>query len=388
MNTVPSTVPGRLRGELARFLLVGLTSAAIDFAVYRGLLALALDVQAAKGAGYVAGAVFGYFANRAFTFRLGAGVHGGELVRFVAVYLFALLANVVVNASALALLGRSEVTIAAAFVCATAVSATLNFLGMKLFVFGTSAPTTGASAFRTAPAELRLSLVIPCYNEARNLPLLVQRLRDTFVRDDIEVILVDNGSTDDSAQVLRDLLAGQTRIRSVRVEHNQGYGFGILTGLRAARGAVLGWTHADMQTDPVDALRGLELFDATPDGALFVKGRRYGRPAADVAFTVGMSVFETALLQRPMWDINAQPTLFPREFFQHWQHPPHDFALDLYAYYQATRCGLQVRRFPVRFGERAHGTSHWNVNWRAKARFIKRTVDFSLRLRQGLQEPA
>lgn len=390
MSTAPSTAPGKLRGELARFLLVGLTAVAIDFVVYRGLLALALDVRTAKGAGYVAGAVFAYFANRAFTFRLGAGVHGGELARFIAVYLFALLANVAVNASVLALLGRSEATIAAAFVCATAVSATLNFLGMKLFVFGASAPTTTASAFRTAPddAELRLSLVIPCYNEARNLPLLVQRLRDTFVRDDVEVILVDNGSTDDSAAVLRDLLAGQTRIRSVRVEHNQGYGFGILTGLRAARGAVLGWTHADMQTDPVDALRGLDLFDTTPDGALFVKGRRYGRPAADVAFTVGMSVFETALLRRPMWDINAQPTLFPREFFQRWQHPPHDFALDLYAYYQAARCDLRVRRFPVRFGERAHGTSHWNVNWRAKTRFIKRTVDFSLRLRQDLQEPA
>lgn len=390
MNTAPSTVPGRLRGELARFLLVGLTATTIDFAVYRGLLALALDVQAAKGTGYVAGAVFAYFANRAFTFRRGVGVHGGELVRFVAVYLFALLANVAANASVLALLGRSEMTIATAFVCATAVSAVLNFLGMKLFVFGTPMHASAPDMFRNASAgaDLRLSLVIPCYNEARNLPLLVQRLRDTFVRDDVEVILVDNGSTDDSAEVLRDLLAGQTRIRSVRVEQNQGYGFGILTGLRAARGVVLGWTHADMQTDPVDALRGLELFNAAPDAALFVKGRRYGRPAADVLFTVGMSVFETALLRRPMWDINAQPTLFPREFFQRWQDPPHDFALDLYAYYQAARCCLVVQRFPVRFGERAHGTSHWNVNWRAKARFIKRTVDFSLRLRQDLQEPA
>jgi putative flippase GtrA len=383
-------VPGKLRGEFARFLLVGLTAAAIDFAVYRGLLALALDVQVAKGTGYVAGAVFAYFANRAFTFRLGVGVHGGELARFVAVYLFALVANVLTNALVLALLGRNEATIAAAFVCATGVSAALNFIGMKLFVFGAPAHADAAATYRTksASADLRLSLVIPCYNEARNLPLLVQRLRDTFVGDDVEVILVDNGSTDDSAAVLLELLAGQTRIRSVRVEQNQGYGFGILAGLRAARGTLLGWTHADMQTDPADALRGLELFEAAPDTALFVKGRRYGRPAADVVFTVGMSLFETALLQRPLWDINAQPTLFPREFFQRWQDPPHDFALDLYAYYQAVRCGLRVRRFPVRFGERAHGTSHWNVNWRAKVRFIKRTVDFSLRLRQDLQEPA
>jgi polyisoprenyl-phosphate glycosyltransferase len=232
---------------------------------------------------------------------------------------------------------------------------------------------------------MRLSLVIPCYNEARNLPLLVARLRETFVRDDVEAILVDNGSTDDSPAVLAELLHGSPRLRSVRVENNQGYGFGILAGLAAARGDVIGWTHADMQTDPADALRALAMFETDADQKhLFVKGRRYGRPLADVAFTVGMSAFETLLMRRRMWDINAQPTLFPREFFASWREPPHDFSLDLYAYYQALHRGLRIRRFTVRFGERAHGSSHWNVNWRAKARFIRRTVDFSLRLRKDL----
>ena len=231
----------------------------------------------------------------------------------------------------------------------------------------------------------RLSLVIPCYNEAKNLPLLVARLRETFVRDDVEAILVDNGSTDDSPEVLRTLLRDTPRIRSVRVEKNQGYGFGILSGLRAARGEVIGWTHADMQTDPADALRGLALFEqsATPQ-RLLVKGRRSGRPFADVVFTTGMSVFETLLMRRRMVDINAQPTLFPRAFFETWRSPPHDFSLDLYAYYRALHHGLTVQRFPVVFGERAHGSSHWNVNWRAKARFIRRTVDYSLRLRREL----
>jgi glycosyltransferase involved in cell wall biosynthesis len=233
----------------------------------------------------------------------------------------------------------------------------------------------------------RFSLVIPCYNEAENLPLLVARLRETFRRDDVEVVLVDNGSTDRTPAVLDRLLAGQELIRSVRVAQNQGYGYGIVSGLRAARGNILGWTHADMQTDPADALRGLEAF-GEPGGPLFVKGRRHGRPLADVLFTVGMSVFETLLLRRRLWDINAQPTLFPREFFERWQDPPNDFALDLYAYYQAVRRGMDVRRFPVHFGERAHGSSHWNVNWRAKVRFIKRTVDFSFRLRKGLQDLA
>lgn len=231
---------------------------------------------------------------------------------------------------------------------------------------------------------MKFSLVIPCYNEAANLPLLLERCKEVTCQPDIEVVLVDNGSTDNSPQVLRELLSQYPGCRSVRVEKNQGYGFGILSGLKAAKGDILGWTHADMQTDPQDALKGLELFDCHGPN-IFVKGRRSGRPLGDVAFTVGMSMFETMLLGKPMWDINAQPTLFSRAFFETWHEPPHDFSLDLYAYYQARRAGLAVHRFPVLFGERAHGVSHWNVNWAAKRKFIRRTVDFSLQLRKSLK---
>lgn len=231
---------------------------------------------------------------------------------------------------------------------------------------------------------MKFSLVIPCYNEAANLPLLLERCREVAALPEHEVILVDNGSTDDSAAVLERLLPSYPGCRSVRVEVNRGYGHGILAGLGAARGALLGWTHADMQTDPQDALAAVALFEIH-GSALFVKGRRHGRPLADVAFTVGMSIFETLLLRQRLWDINAQPTVFTRAFYQSWSNPPDDFSLDLYAYYQARRAGLEVKRIPVVFGERAHGVSHWNVNWAAKRKFIRRTLDYSLQLKQRLE---
>src|SRR5690349_10242347 len=156
---------------------------------------------------------------------------------------------------------------------------------------------------------MKFSLVIPCYNEAANIPPLLERCAKLATTPGVEVVLVDNGSTDNSPALLREVLPRYPGCRSVRVERNRGYGFGILSGLAAASGDVLGWTHADLQTDPQDALRGLELFDRLGAG-IFVKGRRFGRPLADVAFTVGMSAFETVLLGKPLWDINAQPTLF------------------------------------------------------------------------------
>lgn len=230
---------------------------------------------------------------------------------------------------------------------------------------------------------MKFSLVIPCYNEAENLQLLLERCKELVVRSDVEVILVDNGSTDNTLEVLQNLLPKYPGCRSIRVEKNQGYGFGIISGLRAAEGQILAWTHADMQTDPQDALCGLDLFDKQGEN-IFVKGRRFGRPFIDVVFTVGMSIFETVLLSKPMWDINAQPTMFTRKFFDAWSSPPDDFSLDLYAYYQAQTQGLRICRFPVKFGKRAHGISHWNVNWAAKWKFIRRTVDFSIQLKKKI----
>ena len=229
----------------------------------------------------------------------------------------------------------------------------------------------------------KFSLVIPCYNEADNLPMLVSRCEAALGDTDGEVILVDNGSSDRTADYLAQRLANQSRIRTVRVAVNRGYGFGILAGLRTAHGEILCWTHADLQTDPRDVLQGLALFDQHGPN-IFVKGRRRGRPVADVLFTVGMSVFETVLLRRPLWDINAQPTMFSKCFFETWQTPPHDFSLDLYAYCQARQAGLVIQRFPVHFGARVHGVSHWNINWRSKAKFIRRTLAYSFELKKKL----
>lgn len=228
---------------------------------------------------------------------------------------------------------------------------------------------------------MRFSLIIPCYNEADNLPLLLERCKTVALHPDAEVVLVDNGSTDNTAKVLNNLLPKYAGIRSIRIENNQGYGFGILSGLEAAEGEILGWTHADLQTDPHDMLVGLEIFKEHGN-EIFVKGRRYNRPFIDLIFTFGMSVFETALFLRPMWDINAQPTMFSRTFFGSWDTPPHDFSLDLYAYHRAKYCRLSVHRFPVTFKNRVYGVSHWNINWASKLKFIRRTVLFSLELKK------
>ena len=233
----------------------------------------------------------------------------------------------------------------------------------------------------SGPKKIRYSLIIPCYNEGAGLSHLVSACEEAGFPDNVEVILVDNGSTDDTESILADLLNANSQIRAVHLEENAGYGGGILFGLRQARGDVLGWSHADLQADPADFKEGLKLYESSATES-YVKGQRYGRPVADVFFTACMSVFETLLLRHVFWDINAQPNVFSRRFFEDWKNPPTDFSLDLYVYFRAKRTGLIIKRFPVFFGERKFGLSHWNIDWGSKLRFICRTIRFSLNLKK------
>lgn len=229
------------------------------------------------------------------------------------------------------------------------------------------------------------SIVIPCYNEQKNIPILVDRLLEVVQRPDVEVLFVNNGSTDGSAEILETQSARAPFTRVVTVENNQGYGFGILAGLKECRGQYLGWTHADIQADPQDVITAIELIEqATEKESLYLKGQRYGRPVFDQLFTVGMSFFETLYLKTLLWDINAQPNLFHRSFYKSWNNPPTDFSLDLYALYMAKKQKQTLIRFPVAFPERQHGQSSWNTSFSAKWKFIKRTLDFSTKLKNEL----
>lgn len=233
---------------------------------------------------------------------------------------------------------------------------------------------------------MKLSIIVPCYNESKNIPLILEKFASVIKRDDIEVLLVNNGSKDNSQEILDMLIPKYSFARVVIVKENQGYGFGITSGLNEAKGEFIGYTHADMQTDPADPIKALEIIEkqANPKNC-YIKGDRKGRPLFDQFFTMGMSLFETLYLGTKLWDINAQPNIFHRSFFDSVKNScPKDFSLDLYLLYMAKKKGLNVIRFDVIFPERLHGESSWNTGLASKWKFIKRTIDFSVKLKKEL----
>ncbi len=233
---------------------------------------------------------------------------------------------------------------------------------------------------------INLSLIIPCYNEEKNIPLIASRVASVHISG-MELVLVDNGSTDGTQKVLAEILPKYSFIRTVRVEKNRGYGYGIVQGLRNARGTFIGWTHADMQTDPADIVRAFELIQKQRDPEqCFLKGRRQGRPFSDIFFTSAMAFVASMALQTVLVDIAAQPKLFHRKFFESLKTFPDDFSLDLFFYAQAKKMGLKILTIPVVVQKRIHGVSHWNTSIKARWKLIKRTFLYILALRKIMRE--
>ena len=106
-----------------------------------------------------------------------------------------------------------------------------------------------------------LSLIIPCYNEAESIPYTLPNLCAAFAKAGrrLEIVAVDNGSEDNTAELLRALAAKGEPVTLVTVSVNQGYGFGLLAGIPHARGAWIGFIPADGQVDAEDVVR---LFEA------------------------------------------------------------------------------------------------------------------------------
>jgi glycosyltransferase involved in cell wall biosynthesis len=228
-------------------------------------------------------------------------------------------------------------------------------------------------------------IVIPCFNEAKNLTRLVSECEKVTKLSEFQLrfILVNNGSTDESDKIFLELLAGINFIKYVSLTHNRGYGGGILAGLEQATAPISGWTHADLQTPLADCLTGVRCIQ---NGEDFAKGRRIGRKSGDKLFSLGMGLFESILFKRRLFEINAQPTIFRSELIKKWKKPPSDFSLDLYALVMVSKGGSKIARFPVKFLPRQFGESKWNLGFRSRVKFMRRTLSYSFVLRRAINE--
>jgi len=120
-----------------------------------------------------------------------------------------------------------------------------------------------------------LSCVFPAYNEAENVGPLLEEASEALakVATSYEIVVVDDGSTDDTAEIVRRFAIDHPQVRLVSHPTNLGYGHAVRTGLSATRGDAVLFTDGDRQFKVSDVPLLLDAFE----GADLVVGRRIKR---------------------------------------------------------------------------------------------------------------
>ena len=123
---------------------------------------------------------------------------------------------------------------------------------------------------------MKLSIITPIYNEEETIRPLVEKISDVCEREkyDFEIILVDDGSTDLSAEVMKEMSEDDPRVKAVHFQRNFGQAAAMSAGFDYATGDLIVTIDADLQNDPKDIPRLIAKMD---EGYDIVSGWRKGR---------------------------------------------------------------------------------------------------------------
>jgi glycosyltransferase involved in cell wall biosynthesis len=212
-----------------------------------------------------------------------------------------------------------------------------------------------------------LSVVVPAYNEAARIPSTLRQVVAYLERrgDPYELLIVDDGSTDETAQVVEEICREAPCARLLRHPRNLGKGFAVRNGMLEARGEYLLFTDADLSSPITEADRLLEPLESGYD---VVFGSRALKPEwvfprqPWLRQTAGktFNLFVRSLTGLPFHDTQCGFKAFRREaaraIFARQTIP--GFGFDVEILYIARRLGYRVLEVPV----------HWADDTRTKVR--------------------
>lgn len=228
---------------------------------------------------------------------------------------------------------------------------------------------------RDSAAAPEVSVFLPVYNEEPNLRPLHAKLDSALKALDrsAEIVYVDDGSSDASLQILREIAATDPRVRVVALRRNYGQTAAMAAGIDAARGKVLIPMDADMQNDPADIQR---LLDTLDEGYDVVSGWRKNRKDKMVTRKIP-SMIANRLISWiggvPLHDYGCSLKAYRRESLQDVRlyGEMHRF-IPIYASW----AGARVTEIPVEHHARTMGRSKYGLSRTLKVVFDLMTIKF------------
>jgi glycosyltransferase involved in cell wall biosynthesis len=198
-----------------------------------------------------------------------------------------------------------------------------------------------------------LSVLIPAFNEERTL----ERVIDTVLKvpEDLEIVLIDDGSSDGTWQVMQSRVDGD-RVRSVRHDTNRGKGVAIRTGLQHARGHIVLIQDADLEYSPKDY--GVLLEPLKSNRATIVYGSRSfsSHSAYSYWYVVGnrlVTLFTNVLYNCYLSDIETGYKVMPLAIARSLDLHAHGFELEPEITAKLLRLGHRIFEVPITYAARS-----------------------------------
>jgi len=219
----------------------------------------------------------------------------------------------------------------------------------------TAIETVAPQAGRARIPEL--SAVLPAYNEEQVLPVSIREAVEALdeIADRWELLIVDDGSRDRTAEIVSEWAARDGRVRLLRQPTNLGYSKALIRGFREARHAWVCYTDADAQFD----LREVrDLFDRA-DGVEMVVGYRQKRrdPWIRLLTSAVYNRLQGLVLGLRVRDCNCALKLFRRDFLQALPLDSEGFLIDAELFARTRRAGGRWREVGVTHRPREHGST-------------------------------
>jgi glycosyltransferase involved in cell wall biosynthesis len=224
----------------------------------------------------------------------------------------------------------------------------------------TSVNTTDLRDWVTVVTRPSISAFFPCYNDAKTIALLVLRVEEQLrcLTGDYEIVVVNDGSVDDSAGVLDDLRASVPTLRVITHATNQGYGAALRSGFRASTKSLVFYTDGDGQYG-VDELRILAML--MTDDTDFVNGMKMTRRDPFHRIFIGnLHNFITRwLFWLPVSDVDCDFRLVRRSVVERLDLRSNSGSICVELVKKAQRAGAQFREVSVHHYAREWGESQF-----------------------------
>lgn len=219
----------------------------------------------------------------------------------------------------------------------------------------------------------KVSILVPCYNEADTIMNAIEQLQSLRPGFEVEIIVVDDGSTDDSTRLLTEVHG----IKLVRHERNKGKGAAIATGATIATGKVIVIQDADLEYDPKEIP---ELVNPILTGECDIvygsrfRGKIEGMTMSHCFGNKILSYFTSLLYGVEITDMMTGHKAFRASIFKQLPLNSLGFGFEMEVTVKALKKGIKITEVPIPYSKRKFGKP--KIRWRDGIKSIMQLFEY------------